>query len=442
MLIGKGILNGKVPYVDLFDHKGPILFFIEAFAQSIIPGRWGIFIFQIVNLFCCLLMIHKISMLFISSKKSVISTLAALGLLGLTLRNGNISEEYSLILLLIPIHLSLKYVLDNSKQHSWINAFIYGCCATTLFLIKMNAIIPIGFIILFILVDLIVKKEYKNIFINAIGFIGGFSIIILPVCIYFIGHEALYEMVYGTLLFNLKYMSKSTNSELPFIKLMAQQLMTLFPVIIPSFISVLIYNRNRNYKLISFIIILTLSFYFTINTGHRYIYYHVLNIIPFSLGVTLFLKYLENQSTIFIELVISLIFGLSFALYAVIGRDVFTKIKSEYYSTYNQSAQQLAEYIPENEKNSVLGYNTSSKWFLATDIFPCTRFYTNQDWWGIFDSIVFDEINSVLLNEVPKWIITNNLDGISNENIKQYIVENYVFVDKNEAGELYEQIYK
>ena len=385
-------------------------------------------------------MIHKISMLFISSKKSVISTLAALGLLGLTLRNGNISEEYSLILLLVPIYLSLKYILNDSKQHSWINAFIYGSCVTTLFLIKMNAIIPIGIIVLFILIDLIVKKEYKNIFINAIGFIGGFLIIILPVSIYFISHDALYEMIYGTLLFNLKYMSKSGHSELPFIKLIAQQIMTLLPIIIPSFVTVLIYIRNRNYKLISFIMILTISFYFTINTGHRYIYYHVLNIIPFSLGLTLFLKYLESRSTIFIKLVISLMFGLSFALYGIIGRDVFIKIKSEYYSTYNQSAKQLAEYIPENEKSSVLGYNTSSKWFLATDIFPCTRFYTNQDWWGTFDLIVFDEISNVLLNESPKWIITNNLESISNENIKQYIIENYEFVDKNESGSLYRHI--
>ena len=29
-LIGKGILEGYIPYVDLFDHKGPILFFIQA----------------------------------------------------------------------------------------------------------------------------------------------------------------------------------------------------------------------------------------------------------------------------------------------------------------------------------------------------------------------------------------------------------------------------
>ena len=29
MLIGKGITDGKIPYRDLFDHKGPFLFCIE-----------------------------------------------------------------------------------------------------------------------------------------------------------------------------------------------------------------------------------------------------------------------------------------------------------------------------------------------------------------------------------------------------------------------------
>ena len=42
-LMGQAMLHGKVPYTDLFDHKGPVLYAIEAFGQWVIPGRNGLF---------------------------------------------------------------------------------------------------------------------------------------------------------------------------------------------------------------------------------------------------------------------------------------------------------------------------------------------------------------------------------------------------------------
>ena len=52
-LLGKGISEGKIIYKDLFDHKGPILFFIEAAGYSM-GKTTGIFILQclfgIINL--------------------------------------------------------------------------------------------------------------------------------------------------------------------------------------------------------------------------------------------------------------------------------------------------------------------------------------------------------------------------------------------------------
>lgn len=438
MLIGKGILNGKVPYLDLFDHKGPLLFFIEALGQSIIPDRLGIFILQIANLTLCLIFLSKISNLFISSKKSIIPILSFILILMITMRNGNISEEYSLIFIIISLYLALKYYLSESIEHNYRYSFIYGICFMSLFLIKMNAIIPIAMIVFIILVDLILKKQYKNIFMNALAFIGGLAVVLIPISIYFIYHDALYEMIYGTLLFNFKYMGVGTG-RLPLINLIAQQMMTLLPTIIPSIAIVLLCRKEKKCRLIVFIIAFSISFYFTINTGHKYIYYHVLNAIPFSLGVMLLIKYFEvnKNSYKFIKLSLIFITSMSITLYAYIGRDILNILKSQSESTYNIEAKELADNIPINERNDVLGYNTSSQWFMATDILPITRFYTNQDWWNLFDNIVTTEIEALLINNTPKWIITPNVEDIQDKDIKEIIKNDYILIYSNNTGQLY-----
>lgn len=443
MLIGRGILDGKVPYVDLFDHKGPILFFIESFGQWIIRERTGIFIIQIVNLFICLFTIHKISELFIPRNKIIIVILSFLTIIGITLRNGNISEEYSLSFLLITIYLSICYFKQKSQTHKPLYAFIYGICFMSLFLIKMNNIIPIAAVVFVILVDLIIKKDYKNVIENAVGFIAGILIVLTPICIYFISKDAIYEMIYGTILFNFKYM-EIENAKLPLINTLAVQFMTILPSIVLIILGVKLYYKKYNWINILFISVVSLSFYLTINMGHRYIYYHVINAIPFSLGVMLFIVYIlkiriKFNGKIYYKKIIPII-GLIFIdmlLYAYIGRDVVSILSTQSKSTYNIEARELGSIIPNKDKESVLGYNTSSQWFLANDILPCTRFYTNQDWWNKFDKIVCKEINELLDNNSPKWIIVSDIDNIQNEDVKNKILSNYELIDENSTGSLY-----
>lgn len=40
-IIGLGITQGKIPYVDLFDHKGPVPFFMDALGYSLGIGKYA-----------------------------------------------------------------------------------------------------------------------------------------------------------------------------------------------------------------------------------------------------------------------------------------------------------------------------------------------------------------------------------------------------------------
>ncbi len=46
-MVGRGIVEGRTPYVDFYDLKGPYLFFINALGQLLHRGRLGIFLIEI-----------------------------------------------------------------------------------------------------------------------------------------------------------------------------------------------------------------------------------------------------------------------------------------------------------------------------------------------------------------------------------------------------------
>ena len=49
--MGREMLKGQVPYRDLFDHKGPLIYFLFGLCQWLIPGTYhGLYLLEVL---CC-----------------------------------------------------------------------------------------------------------------------------------------------------------------------------------------------------------------------------------------------------------------------------------------------------------------------------------------------------------------------------------------------------
>lgn len=78
--IGKGIVHGYVPYRDMFDHKGPVVFFIFALGYLLTPDFfYGVYLLESLCLSGLLYFSYKIARLYfdegIAETLSVISIL-------------------------------------------------------------------------------------------------------------------------------------------------------------------------------------------------------------------------------------------------------------------------------------------------------------------------------------------------------------------------------
>lgn len=205
--MGLAILHGKVPYVDIFDHKGPVIYFIDALGQCMIPGRVGIFCLQVIALTFVLFFLFKTAKLFVNDSLAFCSVIIALFIYGGVISEGNKCEEWMVLFFTIATYYVLSYFTGKSDEpHPLRNSLIYGLCFGFAFFIRPNdAVAQLGGIMIGLCCYLIYKKWYKNMFLNALSFLGGFAIVLVPVLVYFLCHHAVYDLYYGLIGFNMTY---------------------------------------------------------------------------------------------------------------------------------------------------------------------------------------------------------------------------------------------
>lgn len=207
-LIGLGITQGKIPYVDLFDHKGPLLFFINALGFSFGIGKTGLFVLQVIFMTATFALLYKLALLFTSDdkRKAFITVLLALLPLVDFITEGNQCEEWMLPFICLSLLLSCRYVLSGVRIHPVFHSLLYGAMFAILFYIRPNdAVMQIGGIYFGLFLIWIVRKEYRQILPNIGAFLGGCVIVSIPLWWYFIARDSVSDFIYGMIIHNLRY---------------------------------------------------------------------------------------------------------------------------------------------------------------------------------------------------------------------------------------------
>ena len=85
LTMGRGLLHGVVPYRDLFDHKGPLLYFVYALGALLSPsGFFGIYLLQAAALGTALFFLYQTALLVLEDSARAAVCTAALPIFLLT----------------------------------------------------------------------------------------------------------------------------------------------------------------------------------------------------------------------------------------------------------------------------------------------------------------------------------------------------------------------
>lgn len=240
--MGLLIINGGIPYVDIFDHKGPILFFLQALGL-LINQQWGIFIIQSIFLFVTLTYWNKIIDVWASGAigyKILINIVCLLILAGYYQR-GNMCEEWSLPFITIPIYYFVIMFLGD-KNITGLQWYTIGICCGLLLFIRANNIAPIiGFIVIYGLFG--IKNDPVGILRNILLLtIGAATIAIICVSLFWVmyGGEAVSWMLYATFLYNIEYIKVGTNPGL------MRTLIYYTSICCFSIVAIINYDKGKN----------------------------------------------------------------------------------------------------------------------------------------------------------------------------------------------------
>lgn len=176
--IGRKILEGYMPYRDIFDHKGPLLYLLNALGLQLM-GRHGIWLMEWIFLFATLIVSYKLCRVFFSRCASVLSVFMTFSLLGLYLEGGNFTEEYAMLPCVIALYIFAKYFKEKDINN--LELFLLGAGLMSTLLLKANvACAWVIFCVYFAVISLW-KKQFKELLRYVILFLLGSCTFFLPI---------------------------------------------------------------------------------------------------------------------------------------------------------------------------------------------------------------------------------------------------------------------
>jgi hypothetical protein len=201
--IGIHILQGQMPYVDFFDHKGPLMYIINTFAAFITPGEWGLFIVETCALITAALASYFTCRRFASNTASLVATLLAYGTLGRSIFGGNYVEEYALPLIAIALLCFSSYFVRG--RLSRLETFIIGFSAGGAFFLRPNLLGAWAVFCIAIIIFMIRDKKGRDI-LPTVGFaLLGFVCLVGPLLLWIQMGGAFSDFIDQYFIFNFQY---------------------------------------------------------------------------------------------------------------------------------------------------------------------------------------------------------------------------------------------
>ncbi|MBL8063500.1 MAG: glycosyltransferase family 39 protein [Anaerolineales bacterium] len=200
---GSQIVDGKIPYQDYWDSKGPGIFYINALGLFLSGGsRWGVWLVEFICIFGMFVLLYRA----VSKRWGIGAALFGSAVAGLGLQvvlgYGNYTEEYALLFNAagLALFLSMVDVEHNYWKYLWVGAF-FGLS----FIFRANNIGGLFAILGAVFLFYVFKRNYLEALRIILAALAGFALPLLLWTIYFAMLGAAGEMLYASILFNFSY---------------------------------------------------------------------------------------------------------------------------------------------------------------------------------------------------------------------------------------------
>ena len=446
--VSRSLAAGKILYKDLFDHKGPLLHFLNVpFSVFNHQSYLGVYILEVIFCFFWLVLALKILSLYVRLERTCFIAVLPLAMLTYSVNAfhyGGSTEEYALPLLTLGLYIGLKMIRED-RLPKISEAFIAGVASGCLFWMKYTLTgFYIGFI-LFVIYRCIRSRKGLAVLKLSCMFIAGFAAVTLPVLSYFWITDSmsyLYEAYFYFNIFVYSGDSVSVAGRIPYaLILMFIQLGRNRILAISIAVGLISVFARKNKDEIVFVILSFITTFLCLYSGEKPMFYYCFGLACFAvLGWTGLVPLIRNtMKRIKVrprKILIACLASIAFCTAAFAASDSSLIIfrDREKYPQYI-----FARQILDSGDQTVLNFKClDSGIYNATDTVPDFRFFYQVNYPGSYTKAVKEPLDLVTRRRV-RYVVTNDFYDLSNVGYRLKDARSCYYTDIN--GNVAQDVY-
>ena len=372
LYIGKRMAEGKLPYRDLFDHKGPLLYLIQRIGIGLTPGSYtGVWLLELLGMMISAWYMRRLAGLVTESRgEGYLAVLAVLGACGwMVWQGGNFTEEFALPWITCAAYICCSFFESGSYRAR--DILLLGAGFAAVLLLRANMIAVWACYIPIVLVLLLKEKRFSDVGTCTLLFLGGMLLMIAPFVIWAARAGFLRELWEDYILFNFRYTGSVAVSHADRIMLILLFAKVLWPAAAALLISLVLMPRRKLlwYNLLFYAV----SVFSAAMSGRLYYHYAIVvlsaAVLPFACCFERTARLLRKKNgsktanpAVLLASLLLMVTG------AVTYRQVFS---------YEAEDDTLTAYLKENTtaEDDVLVIGNSSWYYLLADRKTQNRFF-------------------------------------------------------------------
>lgn len=206
--IGWRILEGELPYVNVWDHKPPLVFYINALGLKMTNlSFWGVWIIGVISLAIAAYFSLKLLSKLYQPSIAIAVTAIWMGCLPTFYGIGNLTTEYTLPLQFASLY-AVYLWLGDVKRPFW-KFFLIGVLGGMAFMTKQSSIgvwVAIGMALVVLFFHKPARKDTTK---KILGMVAGVFFFCGLVVLYFYLENALKPFLNQAFIYNFKYIGRS-----------------------------------------------------------------------------------------------------------------------------------------------------------------------------------------------------------------------------------------
>jgi len=295
LYIGEQILNGAIPYRDVWDHKPPAIYYINALGLFIGRGSvWGVWLLELSSLYVAAGLGFILFKRAFGIMPAIFGSIAWLASLVFVLDSGNYTEEFAL-----PFQFTALYLFCQSEKqdsYSW-RGFLIGVTSAVSFLLRPNLVGVQLSIIIVVLLTRVLSRRWHSLWIHLTWICFGAISIISIVVIYFAAHGALGSLLDQVFRYNFTYSATTLGDQIDSILAGYKTLSStgISTVALIAWIVSMVYMRyagdqmeNGKPLLYVSLVGLPVEFFLASISGRSYVHYYIAWLPVFAILMSLF----------------------------------------------------------------------------------------------------------------------------------------------------------